>query len=328
MITGFLTGCGLLGIGGHKPSIPGKIVFSAPDKAGTNQIFNMDADGSHRKQLTHFGTNGGAMDPAWSPDGSLIAFDNSVGATTLGSYLYVMNKDGSNMHPLKKMPNESPKYLVGSGPVWSPDGSKIAYTVCTDCELGGENYQIVVVDVAGEEYDPSQIHAVTNNPTLDAAPAWSPDGRQIAFLSDRDYAYGDTLRFRADIYITNVDGTNLKRLTHNGYVEAPVWNPDGKTITYATSNPSYGLYQIDIQSGEINKIETGLAGNFVFYAFAWSPDGHQLLFGTFNRDYPHDSSLYILDTQTDSLEKVYFKSSFDKNYPLVTGVHWFVPTNN
>lgn len=327
MISGILTSCGLLGIGGHKSTIPGKIVFSAPDNDGNGQIFSMNTDGSHLKQLTQ-ATDGGAYNPNWSPDGKQIAFDNYSGATTMGSYVYVMNSDGSQMRPLKKRSTESPKALVGSGPVWSPDGTQIAYNICSNCELGGNNFDIVIVDVAGENYDPKQIHRIINNPTRDIDPAWSPNGQQIAFLSDRDYSNGDSLQFRMDIYVENVDGTSVKRLTHDGYVGAPVWNSNGRTITYSSSKPSYNLYQVDLQTGKISKIETGLSGRYVITPVDWSPDDQILLINAREQEYPRANNLYMYDTQNDTLEEVYSKSAYDNSTYMQTGFDWFVPINN
>jgi len=218
MISGILTSCGLLGTGGHKPSIPGKIVFSATDKAGTDQIFTMNADGSHRKQLTHFPTDGGGGEPAWSPD-----------------------------------------------------GTKIAYDVCLDCERGGGNYEIMTVEVAGEEYDSTQVHRLTNNPASDEAPSWSPDGKKIVFSSDRDYYTADTMRWRRDLYMVNADGTDLRRLTRTGNAELPKYSSDGTRIAYSWGHDN-AVFLYNIESGKINRY-TGIGLGYPL----WNKQGNQLL---------------------------------------------------
>ncbi|WP_170864234.1 TolB family protein [Fodinibius roseus] len=289
--------CGVMGSGDDRPDIPGKIVFSAKDGEGTSQIYTMNADGSDLEQLTHFGPEGGATDPAWSPDGKLIVFENYTGATTLGPYLYVMDSDGTNMRPLKKRQRESISALIGSAPAWSPDGTNIAYQVCTNCELGGRDYEIVVVEVAGKDYDPDQIHAITDHPASDMKPTWSPDGQRIAFVSDRDYVDADTLRFRKDLYVVDTDGSNQRRMTETGFARDPVWNPDSNTIGFRSSSSSLGLFLVSVQSGVIFKVEEDFSTSIQLFPVAWCPDGQKLLITARDQSEPRDYSLYIIDTE-------------------------------
>ena len=69
---------------------------------------------------------------------------------------------------------------------------------------------------------------VDSSPTsYDSAPAWSPDGRQIAFESTMD---GDR-----EIYVMNADGTNIRQLTHNTlWDEGPAWSPDGTKLAFSS----------------------------------------------------------------------------------------------
>jgi len=316
------TSCSLFGGGDPGPNIPGKIVFSAKDDEGTSQIYTMKANGTDVKQLTHFGPDGGAADPAWSPDGQRIVFANYTGATTLGPYLYVMDTDGGNMRPLKRMQRESPKALIGSAPAWSPDGTKIAYQVCTNCERGGEDYEIVVVDAAGETYDPNQVHAVTDHPASDTNPAWSPDGSRIAFVSDRDYVEADTMRYRTDLYIVDADGSNLTRLTQTGNATRPTWNPNGKTIAYEWNRQGNNVYLVDISTGNITTIHSGL--QFSGYPM-WNRDGSKLLVSGRETDKskPEMRLLKIKDNNADILQKIELdEQAIGRDYD------WYISTKN
>jgi Tol biopolymer transport system component len=312
-----LTACGLLGSNGenNRPDIPGKIVFAGEDGDGTSQIYTMNADGAGLRQLTSFPPDGGAADPAWSPDGQRIVFSNFTGATSLGPYLYVMGADGSNMRPLKKRQSESMTALVGSAPAWSPNGSLIAFEVCTNCELGGSDYEISVVEAAGTDYDPEQIHAATDHPAGDTNPTWSPDGRRIAFVSDRDYVEADTLRFRQDLYLVDADGGNLQRLTETGNATRPKWSPDSKKIAYEWNIQGNEVYVYDLADGQIQKIESGLqfAGNPL-----WDKEGNRLLI--FGRETENTKpEMRLINIESGTIE-VLHKITLDK---IGTNYDWY-----
>jgi Tol biopolymer transport system component len=158
---------------------------------------------------------GGAYQPDWSPNGSIIhsrvRFDDQHNRS---SQLYVMNADGSDLMPL----------LTGgsteSEPRWSPDGSRVAFVTGRD---GATEIYVMNADGTG-------LTRVTDHPRDDLSPAWSPDGTQIAFASDRD---GD-----AEIYVAKSDGTDVIQLTDNAWDDTnPDWiipEPESKSTAEAT----------------------------------------------------------------------------------------------
>ena len=100
-------------------------------------------------------------------------------------------------------------------PAWSPDGRKIAFVSDRDGGVGPNQ-------LAGEIYtmnaDGSAQTRLTNNPALDFAPAWSPDGTKIAFTTDRDGSY--------QIYTMNADGSQQTRVTQDPTDSTkPDWQP-------------------------------------------------------------------------------------------------------
>ena len=149
------------------------------------QIYVMNADGSGVTRLTG-GSEWDDVFPAWSPDGSRIAFTSDRDG---GEDIYVMNADGSGVTRLTRGPGG------GEWPAWSPNGSRIAFAAERD-----DN-----VDIHTMNTDGSGVRRLTRDPALDFYTTWSPDGSRIAFMSDRAGNF--------EIYAMNADGTGVTRLT-------------------------------------------------------------------------------------------------------------------
>jgi len=300
---------------GEEPAVPGRIVFAGGENS---QIFSMNADGSDLRRLTDF-EKAEAFQPSWSPDGARIVFAKT--ATTLGLELYVMDADGGNLRPLKRITEGPLEALIGDNPDWSPDGSRIAYTVCTNCEIGGGDHEVVTVEAAGEIFDQDQLQAVTDHPASDRSPVWSPDGQRIAFTSGRDFFDADTMRFRRDLYMADADGNNLQRLTETGFARNPIWTPNRKMITFRSSDMDLdlGLFQIDLKSGEIGKIEDNLSGDIQLIPQAWSGDGSLLLVIGRHLSQPQNRFIYIIDIVNNQTQRLPFGPT------EINGADWFMP---
>lgn len=144
----------------------------------------------------------------WSPDGEQIVFDARRGDDRVQN-IYIMNADGSQSVRLTDDTRE------GQYPAWSPDGSKIAYTVVDD-----QNFDVWVMDSDG-----SNARNVTNDPAADNWATWSPDSRQLAFFSTRQPNEGSDGR----VWVIDVDGSNPHPVSPGGMGE-PDWSPDGNWI--------------------------------------------------------------------------------------------------
>jgi Tol biopolymer transport system component len=165
-------------------------------------IWVMNADGSSQTQLT----SSGAW-PSWSPDGSKIAFEVS------GQTLWVVNADGTGLTELF-----APADRSVTQPVWSPTGDKIAY------RGGSPVPDIWIVDADGT--NPINL---TNSPTSEQYPDWSPDGSRIVFW--RRPASG-----AEQIWTMDANGSNQVNVSPTGAPYGsgapiyPAWSPDGTRI--------------------------------------------------------------------------------------------------
>ena len=170
----------------------------------------IDADGENLSKLTEMDIAGTIeSSPSWSPDGTQIIFHRSIviqPQRLLG--IYIINADGKNEELLNSH---------GMGPVWSPEGEKIAF-------YDADNW-IYTMDADG-----SNVKRLTEpgNPS-GWDPVWSPDGKNIAFVSAHDD--------NQEIYTMDADGANVKRLTNNPAKDSyPSWSsmvlealePDGR----------------------------------------------------------------------------------------------------
>ena len=183
-------------------------------------IYVMNKDASGLTQLTTHTDQD--IQPAWSPDGSQIAF---VSRRTGREEIFVMGSDGSAITQITEDPD-----LEAGEPSWSPDGSKIVFF-----QFGAKQERLSVMDADGSNVTeisspaPSCDEVWNQGPAwFDHLPQWSPDGTRIAFLRTHNCATDDE-----DILVMNADGTTVVNLTPGPDRETRHrWSPDGSRIVY------------------------------------------------------------------------------------------------
>jgi TolB protein len=198
-----------------------RIAFTRATGVGTEErrsgIVVIDAEGGGEKQVTRAPPPSFDSTPAWSPDGSVIAFTRAVfdgGSEGAKFDLFIVAPDGTG---LRKIAGDA------GDPSWSPDGKEIAYSSARDrfgrtcfveCRTSEEIYVV--------EVESGRERRLTRNQAQDGSPSWSPDGRRIAFVSDRSRRGSEI-----EIYVMNAEGSNARRITQNQVWDLqPAWRPD------------------------------------------------------------------------------------------------------
>jgi len=244
---------------GAFPGTNGKIVFTSQRDGGG--IFVMNADGSGVQRIN----SRPSINPAWSPDGTRIAFSGYVAADD-NYEIFVMNSDGTGETRLTT--NAGGDF----GPSWSPNGARIAFY----SDRSGNN-EIYVMDANG-----ANVANLTNLASNDFAPSWSPDGSKILFSTDRDGL--------GEIYVMNTDGSSPTNLTNNTIHDYdPSWSPDGTRIVFGRFVGATEQIAVMNADGSGQTVITADVGAAVP---SWSPDGAKIIF-TSDRD--GNNEIYVMN---------------------------------
>jgi TolB protein len=148
------------------------------------------------------------------------------------------------------------------------------------------------------------IYPITKDTAVDAQPVWSPDGQQIAFVSNRDDLY--------TIYLMDAEGHAIHRLADDGYYAFnPAWSPDGRSIAYITTQfpVSHEVMLLDLQAGKTRRLTDNREDE---NSADWSPDGRQLAlaYDTTTTKFTH---IFTLDTQTADLRPLFVTSAYERS---------------
>ena len=200
------------------------------DRDGNFEIYVSNANGEAPKRLTHHA--GQDRFPSWSPDGQQLVFASSRSNPEMDLYRMAAT-DGSSVEQLTSGgANTSPQF--------SPDGANIAFTSGRD---------VHVLNLKSR-----QVRRVTHEPLNGLHPSWSPNGRQLTFMSWRNG--------RAEIFVRPADGTEDALLVSmpTGDAVDPVWSPNGQYIAFvhrphgASETSSEVLYAVDVSTKRLTRI--------------------------------------------------------------------------
>jgi Tol biopolymer transport system component len=272
------------------PGQNGKLAFRRLfNRAHTwGALFSANPDGSGLRQLTHPPRSVTDIEPDWSPDGTRIVFQridgNGCGSACETDEIDEIASDGSGLARLAHDPpgkgcvrhGRTAGGICRSVPAFSPDGKEIAFQCQVQPGPSGPGWsRICVMDADG-----SNVRELPQTPPTglsDGSPAWSPDGKLIAF--DRG------VRDQEAIFVMNADGSGARQLTPWGLRAAqPDWSPDGKRVVFYSnfqgpSSVSANLYTVGADGTGLEQLTHASGGGTQYLSASYSPDGKWIAFG-------------------------------------------------
>ena len=254
----------------------GQLAF-ASNRSGLPQIYLMNVDGAGLVQLTLL--TDGACQPAWSPDGSRLAFTSPCRGNRdqyPGASVWTMNADGSNQLPLATAPGGD------YDPAWSPDGDRIAFSSLQD---GRPQVYVINLDGTGRTN-------LTNSLAYESNPSWAPSGTQLIYTSARSGV--------SEVWVMSADGSGKQRFSRSAGRDnrEPTWSPDGQVVIFDQEIGGIRrLVVTQFTEGGAPEIRVCPDGPLSVQPMAepsFSPDGRWIVFETWPTGVDHNVGLMTL----------------------------------
>lgn len=259
-------------------TLPGKIVFQ---QSTGGVIYSVNGDGSNLAVISS------GLDPAWSPDGKLIAFARW---DTVYPGLYIANADGTGECLIYGAPRlRSPR--------WSPDGKFIAFTQQKNVASNQSVWKLGVVEIPSAKSNPADTASVKlTEPQcsrLCYVPSWNYNGKMLAYTDPGEGIMATSVISGSASFILAPSGTYYdagadipRPILHLPPMQSSLWSPDGTRIVYAEkSHDRWELHTINADGTNATGITSP---NPILYTFfrvvvnnvapVWAPDSKQILF--------------------------------------------------
>jgi tricorn protease len=292
------------------PMWVGNKIYFRSDRNGEFNLFSFDLQSKGIKQLTNhtdfpvLNASAGGGKIIYEQSGYLHHYSPNQGTTkkvTIGA--------AADLYEVRPRYAKNNRFVRNAS--ISPSGARAVF------EYRGE-----IITVPAKKGNPRNITNTTS--VHERSPAWSPDGKFIAYFSDASGEY--------ELHIKSQDGKGKLRafkLKGAGFYNAPVWSPDGKKISYTDNSRS--LYWIDIGTGACKKIGSEYTyhqGPFPNIRASWSPDSRWIAYTQGNASFIRRVYLYSIEQNksfviTDGLSEAY-EPVFD---PSGKYLYFFVSTN-
>jgi TolB protein len=239
----------------------GERLAGTVENRGSKEIYIADYDGENQRRITvGFNLN---ISPTWSPDARALVYTSYKQCTAgrgcaPGLPNIFVQHIYESLGPQELTSNSGQNFL----PVWSPDGTRIAFASNRD-QPGGSDIYVMNPDGSGVK------RLTTGRGVINITPTWSPTGNQIAFTSDRTGS--------KQIWTMDADGLSQRQLTHEEEVDRPTWSPAPyNEIAYsAKTGPGNDIKIMDVATLKTRLLTDGIGNN---ESPAFSPNGRHIAF--------------------------------------------------
>lgn len=268
-------------------------------------VYGAEVDGSG----THLITASRGMDyhatPAWSPSGRTLAY-SACASDSCGIEIFTPSsgKTRSLRVRLAALKDRLGEHLTQSA--WAPDGTRL---VLKD----GWGTGVAIIQVVSVASGRARPLTTPSGRRWDGAPAWSPDGRLIAFVRRSHRFAGVTRHGPPSIYLVEPDGDGLRLLTagHN-----PSWSPDSRQLVFSWGD---GIYRIDATGRGRTQVARVPGTRGELLDASWSPDGRKILYA---QNEKRGRSIWVMDTDGTDRERLLFVRSIQPPWSSVNGLGW------
>jgi TolB protein len=246
------------------------------NRSGNPEIFVMGADGSNQRSAT---ANRSINNfPDWSPDGAAIVYTSYRHENRPLLFLSSRGR-GRPGRLLHKLRGEHSEFRG----VFAPDGDRLAVVMSSSGQAS---------DIYSVKPDGGGLKRLTRSRAIDISPAWSPDARRLAFVSDRAGS--------PQVYVMDADGGNVRRLTFLGsYNTHPAWSPDGRWIVYETRvEGQFDIWLIDPEGSVNVPLITNPRSD---ESPVWAPNSRKIAFSSRRRG---RADIYVVDVNGENLRRI------------------------
>jgi TolB protein len=247
------------------------------DESGNKELYVMESDGSRRRKITRNGKIN--LFPDWSPDGSELIYTTYLGSIPEMRVVRRGNQPGGNLiNGLAEEFKGSERLRAVFGPSAGWVTLVMTHNANTDIYLA--------------KREGGQLQRLTEEPSIEVSPTWSPDRKRLAFASDRSGSQ--------QIYVREMDSGLVRRLTYKGnYNATPSWSPTGEWIAFAArTGNTLDLYLIDPDSGYTQPL---VIHERTDEGPTWSPDGRKIAFTSDRRG---RREVYTIDIDGRNLRRL------------------------